>query len=302
MERTKKAAIALGALIAAAGCGASTNVGPRPDVSAPAKPALPANPTVAASDAVTGEPVAASDAVTGEPHEAEGSEAVAEVAAPAGGESVIVTDAHGQEISLPAARHLFQGGRMPGESHQSYMFRCCTPIALVFDPARGIELRADDGLTSFDLSPAQDGAGTRTDWPTAATPWLAFDRDGNGAIDSGRELFGAATLLEDGSTADHGFVALGELDTDGDGVLDPGDPAFAELLAWADDDGDRRSDPSELTPIAALGVTAIDLRFDPSPICDDRGNCEIERSVMSWRTAGGAMRTGAAIDLHLAPR
>lgn len=46
--------------------------------------------------------------------------------------------------------------------------------------------------------------------PTTAC-WCC-DRNGNGAIDSGRELFGDETLLADGKKAAHGFAALAELD------------------------------------------------------------------------------------------
>jgi hypothetical protein len=52
-----------------------------------------------------------------------------------------------------------------------------------------------------------------TDWPTSTTPWLALDRNGNGRIDDGGELFGSATLLRSGEPASNGFVALRELDS-----------------------------------------------------------------------------------------
>src|SRR5690606_31530054 len=63
-----------------------------------------------------------------------------------------------------------------------------TPLVLSFDAGA---VRYDSSSAAFDLGP-QCGA---TDWPSAATPWLALDRDGSGGIEAGSELFGSATVL-----------------------------------------------------------------------------------------------------------
>ena len=63
------------------------------------------------------------------------------------------------------------------------------------------------------------------DWPMANTPWLALDRDGNGAIEDGSELFGSGTRLASGARARNGFEALRELDSNGDGVVSHETPA-----------------------------------------------------------------------------
>ena len=68
------------------------------------------------------------------------------------------------------------------------------------------------------------------DWVGAETPWLALDRNGNGLIDDGRELFGSMTELPDGRRAPNGFAALAALDDDGDGRITARDAAFARLL------------------------------------------------------------------------
>lgn len=136
-----------------------------------------------------------------------------------------------------------------------------------------------------------------SDWPTAVTPWIARDLNRNGTIDSGAELFGSNTVLPNGSAASNGFVALAALDANRDGRIDAADPAFASLLLWADHDGDRKSSPSELTPLSSI-VVSISLNYKVKPRCDARGNCERERSTIVWRDAG-KLRRGSVIDIHL---
>lgn len=168
-----------------------------------------------------------------------------------------------------------------------------TPLALRFDDA---PVRFAMSAATFDLGP-ECGA---TDWLEAATPWLALDRDGSGAIEGGHELFGSATVLRDGARADNGFTALAELDADRDGRIDANDPDFARLVLWADHDADRRSTLWELTPVATAGLVAVDLDYRRDRRCDARGNCEIERAAFTFRDALGRPRTGEVVDVHLA--
>lgn len=178
--------------------------------------------------------------------------------------------------------------------------RCTTPLVLSFDGAP-VSLRSDDGASHFDLSAKQDGTATRTDWPTGATPWLALDRDGDGVISSGRELFGSATMLGNG-TADNGFAALAALDENRDAVIDARDPMFAWLRLWSDHDGDRASTAGELRSLEEAGVESLQLQFVISPRCDARGNCEIERATFRFVDASGQPHVGAIVDVHLAVR
>lgn len=183
-------------------------------------------------------------------------------------------------------------------------FKCVTPLVLVFERGTGVTCLTHwdrPGGRAFDLSGAQDGAGVLTDWPTAATPWLALDLDGDGQIGSGRELFGTATLV-DGRPASHGFEALAALDADKNGTLDARDPAYSRLVLWSDRDGDRVSQPWELTGLKHAGVISLSLRFKQQLRCDERGNCEMERSRFVWRGSDGRSREGEVVDLHLAVR
>jgi hypothetical protein len=170
-----------------------------------------------------------------------------------------------------------------------------TPLVLAFAGER-VQFGAGDS-SAFDL--AGRGMSVATDWPAASTPWLALDRNGNGRIDDGSELFGSAALLASGAHAANGFQALAELDDNGDGRITPADAAWSRLTVWSDADADRRSSGSELAPLSAFRLTGIELGYSTARLCDARGNCEIERAGFRYLDASGAERTGAVIDVHL---
>lgn len=175
------------------------------------------------------------------------------------------------------------------------IYQCTTPLVLVFD---GAPVRYQSG-GNFAFTP---GAPVRSDWPTAQTPWLVRDLDGNGKIDNGSELFGSSTRLPDGSLAHDGFEALAALDLNHDGVIDARDPAFASLRLWMDADGDQRTGRGELVRLSDRGVTSLRLGFSVDPRCDEHGNCERERADFSWTDASGKVHTGALVDVWLATR
>lgn len=168
-----------------------------------------------------------------------------------------------------------------------------TPLVLKFE--HGPVSYSTASTVPFDIS----GRGTcvSTDWPTAATPWLAIDLDQNGMIDGGGELFGSGTVLPNYSHARDGFEALAVLDTNADGMISAEDQRFGELVAWADEDGNRIGTLDELTPLSHYGLSAIQLSHQDVPTCDERGNCEIERAAFSF---DGGARTGEIVDVHLA--
>jgi len=169
-----------------------------------------------------------------------------------------------------------------------------TPIVLRF----GVEeVRYGTGGGDFDLT--GQGFNVATDWPTAQTPWLAFDRDGDGRIEDGGELFGSATRLVSGRLAKHGFEALRELDENGDGAVNSDDSAYASLRIWADTNADRRSQPGELKSLSDLGVTSLSVEHRVEQVCDARGNCGRERAAFTFVGEDGAAREGEAVDVHL---
>jgi hypothetical protein len=214
------------------------------------------------------------------------------------GETCEVGDARACELDgQPGTEHCDDGEDGPAWS-ECFVDQStgATPLVLAF---RGEAVAYSTQMRgSFDLTGL--GVSIATDWPTAATPWLAIDRDGSGTIDGGEELFGSASRLASGGRAEHGFQALAELDANGDGSITAADPSWTELLVWTDRDGDRVSDAGELTKLAALSVEALHVEHVRAPRCDARRNCEIERARFDWRDGDGRVQAGALIDVHLA--
>ncbi len=149
---------------------------------------------------------------------------------------------------------------------------------IVFDLGEvGYDLTSIRDGVRFDID--ADGAPEQVSWTARGSDdaFLALDRNGNGTIDSGRELFGDFTLLGNGKTAAHGYIALGELDLEanggnGNGYVDIGDKGFRTLLLWTDRNHDGHSSPAELRPVTDSGIFLISLKADESDVVDEHGN------------------------------
>jgi len=171
-----------------------------------------------------------------------------------------------------------------------------TPLILAFDDER---VAFTNPRGDFDFS-GRD-ASFATSWVSAETPWLAVDRNGNGRIDDGSELFGSMTELPGGERAPNGFVALAALDDDGDGAITPRDAAFDRLVLWSDSNQDRRSTRDEILSAGQAGLVAIRLDYRDVPRCLG-ADCEVERARFVFRDGDGVEREGSVVDVHLAQR
>jgi hypothetical protein len=168
------------------------------------------------------------------------------------------------------------------------------PLAIDLD-SDGIETI---GITTTPVFFDHDGDGTPspTGWLHGDDAWLVLDRNGNGAIDAGAELFGTDTLKSNGQFALSGFDALRDLDSDGNGLLNASDTAFAQLQLWQDLNQDGLSQAFELRPLADHGITAIDGFGLPADIDLGNGN-RIAATALVMRRDGTTMQ---AVDLILA--
>ncbi|QCX50391.1 hypothetical protein [Ralstonia pseudosolanacearum] len=102
-----------------------------------------------------------------------------------------------------------------------------------------------------------DGVKNGTGWISPDDGFLVLDRNGNGSIDNGTELFGDSTSLSSGGKASDGFSALRDQDTNSDGIVDKLDLNWNKLRVWRDVNQDGTSQPSELFTLDELGIVSL---------------------------------------------
>lgn len=178
----------------------------------------------------------------------------------------------------PCAEPIFDGGG--GGSCECYPEdpSCVSPV-LIDVAGNGFLLTDAAGGIDFDMR--STGSQLRVAWttPNSDDAWLALDRNGNGTIDNGQELFGNLTPQPVPPTGQerNGFLALAEYDKpnnggNGDGLITASDAIFTSLHLWQDRNHNGISEPAELFSLQAIGLKVIELDYKLSRATDEYGN------------------------------
>lgn len=155
----------------------------------------------------------------------------------------------------------------------------CTSPVVIDVAGNGFNLTNPANGVSFDI--VGNGISQLISWTSRDSDdaWLAFDRNRNGRIDDGRELFGSSTpqpSLSEGESK-NGFRALALFDRpdfggNSDEQIDQEDTVFAHLKLWQDRNHNGISETEELRNLADSEVRIIELRYRESKRQDEHGN------------------------------
>jgi uncharacterized protein YcsI (UPF0317 family) len=132
------------------------------------------------------------------------------------------------------------------------------------------------------------GFATKTGWITQGEGLLVINAQPNAPLTINQLL---------GAQSGDGFADLAALDTDGDGVINASDPAFANLSVWVDANGNGQLDPGELVSLSSLGITSISVSTTPSGQTIN-GNTIVSTSTFQMTGSNGPVtNTIAEVDL-----
>ena len=142
----------------------------------------------------------------------------------------------------------------------------------------GFELTNAANGVLFDLWGVNDGSKQKISWAARGSKnaWLVLDRNGDGVINSGVELFGDRTPQAQ-SDQRNGFRALAEFDKpanggNSDNRIDENDSVYTRLRLWIDENHNGISEPTELHTLHEFGITGFSLRTQDSRWTDRFGN------------------------------
>jgi hypothetical protein len=149
---------------------------------------------------------------------------------------------------------------------------CCPGSPIIIDLAgNGFDLTDVTHGVRFNLNPTGDFEQVSWTAPGSDDAWLALDRNGNGVIDDGTELFGNFTP-QPSSNSRQGYLALGVFDLNRDDAIDTRDAIFAQLRLWQDRNHDGVSSANELATLDAHGIVGLGLRVTGERQTDEHGN------------------------------
>jgi Calx-beta domain len=138
----------------------------------------------------------------------------------------------------------------------------------------GIQTLGIDKGVKFDIT--NSGEKLSTAWISNADAFLAFDKNGNGKIDSRTELFGGGV--------GQGFAKLESFDSNYDGLVNAQDARFGKLKVWQDKNSSGMTDCNELFSLGDVGIVSLKVDYTSDFTLDAQQNILGERSLATTST------------------
>ena len=130
----------------------------------------------------------------------------------------------------------------------------------------GLQFTSAEEGVFFDLD--ADGYVEKTGWTAKQTEFddafLIYDKNDNGQVDNGKELFG------DQNGEKNGFIELAKYDNNRDNVINKDDPIYFKLRLWADMNANTKVDKGEIKTLEEANVVEIPLDYTEE--VDKKGN------------------------------
>jgi len=159
-----------------------------------------------------------------------------------------VVTADGAQLDLNLNLAMYRRFEATTEYQRSEAVVFTDPLVVNFD---GHAAELTEEQYAFDLD--SDGASEWISFVTASSGLLALDRNGDGQINDGSELFGAVS--------GDGFADLAAYDQDHNGFIDAADAIFADLKIWRKAQGEDRLETLEERHLGAIYLGASDTPF-----------------------------------------
>lgn len=154
-----------------------------------------------------------------------------------------------------------------------------TPLVIDLN-GNGIQTLADSFGVSFDF--LGRGTQSQTGWVHPDDGLLVWDKNNDGLINHGDELFGNNSLLSNNTKAKDGFIALSEFDSNMDNVIDKTDSLWHELKIWQDKNSDGISQFNELATLGSMDIKSLELNAKDTNFYDGNGNFHKLTTKVNW--------------------
>lgn len=183
---------------------------------------------------------------------------------------------------------------------------CYTPLIVDVD-GDGFDLTNLNNGVRYDAF--GQGGTIQSSWTSVNSDdaWLVLDRNGNGQIDNGTEMFSSVAPQPQVQLPDlrNGFNALVQYDKpenggNSDGVLNMDDVIFDSLKLWQDTNHNGIGEPSELKTLPERGLRSIDMDYKEAKKQDGHGNRFKYRAKLKDQT--GAQLGRWIYDVYLLAR